>query len=55
MQYIYGHTQAVLDVGWVTAPGCPLSTCATASADHTVKLWALKRVDVGTSGSEKSC
>ena len=43
VQYLQGHQQAVLGVSWITAPGCPLSSCATASADSTVKLWALRR------------
>ena len=43
VQYLHGHEQAVLGASWITAPGCPLSSCATASTDKTVKLWALRR------------
>ena len=44
VQYLRGHTSPVLSVSWAVAPGCPLNSCATASLDNTLKLWALRKV-----------
>ena len=44
VQYLRGHTSPVLSVSWAIAPGCPLNSCATASLDNTLKIWALRKV-----------